>query len=160
MPYRDTKQILLEEGVIKRCPIDYKAISNLLQRAHVDLKTARRNIKADEECAYTYAYNGMLRTGLALMFSEGFRPDIKNKHQNIIRFASCILGKEFKALINNYDRMRRSRNRFIYEPDIPCSLKEAKDAIKTAEKFVAKISGLIREKHPQKEFSFERKREE
>jgi len=154
MRSKDTKASLLKEGAAKRCPADYKAVDNLLKRAHVDLKTARRNIRDDEECAYTFAYNGMLRAGLALMFSEGFRPDIKNKHQNIVRFASCILGKEYKNLINDYDRMRRKRNRFIYEPDVPCSMKEAEDALKTADEFVRNIAKLIRKKHPQKEFSF------
>ena len=50
--------------------------------------------------------------------------------------------------------MRKKRNRFIYEPDIPCSIKEAKDAIKTAEIFVNKISKLLIEKNSQKEFQF------
>jgi hypothetical protein len=44
----------------------------------MDLRTAKRNIDDDEECAYNYAYNAMLRSGLALMFSEGFRPEIKD----------------------------------------------------------------------------------
>jgi len=50
--------------------------------------------------------------------------------------------------------MRRKRHRFIYEPDIPCSRKEAEEAIKTAQEFVNKILQLIKEKNPQKEFKF------
>ena len=57
-----------------------------------------------------------------------------------------------EGVINNYDFMRRKRNRFIYEPDIPCSKKEAEDAIKTAQEFVEIISKHIRSKYPQKEF--------
>jgi len=68
-----------------------------------------------------------------------------------VRFASSVLGDEFRKLINDYDFMRKKRNRFIYEPEIPCSMKEAKDAIKTAKEFVDKISILIREKR-QKNF--------
>lgn len=154
MIYRDSKENLLKEGVIKKCPVDYKAIANLIQRAHIDLKTAKRNMDDDQECAYNYAYNAMLRSGLALMFSGGFRPEIKDKHLTIVRFASSVLGHEFRILINNYDFMRKKRNRFIYEPDIPCSMKEAKDAIKTAKEFVDKMSKLIREKNPQKEIKF------
>jgi uncharacterized protein (UPF0332 family) len=96
----------------------------------------------------------MLRSGLALMFSEGFRPEIKDKHLTVVRFASSILGDKFKRLINDYDFMRKKRNRFIYEPDIPCSIKEAEDAMKTAKEFVDKISKLIKKKNPQKEFKF------
>jgi len=154
MTYRESKENLLKEGLIKKCPIDFKAVANLLKRAHKDLKTARRNLNIDEECAFNYAYNGILRSALALMFSEGYRPDIKDKHLTIVRFVSAVLGDEFKRLINDYDFMRKKRNRFIYEPDIPCSAKEAKDAIKTAEIFVNKIAGVIKPKMPQKEFSF------
>ena len=151
MIYKDSKENLLREGLIKKCPVDWKAVKNLIKRAYIDLKTAKRNIDDDEECAYTYAYNAMLRSGLALMFSGGFRPEIKNKHLTVVRFASSVLGDEFRKLINDYDFMRKKRNRFIYEPEIPCSMKEAKDAIKTAKEFVDKISILIREKR-QKNF--------
>ncbi len=151
---KESKTSLLRQGLIKKCPVDYKAISNLINRAYMDIKTARRNIKDDEECAYNYAYNAMLRSGLALMFSEGFRPEIKDKHLTVVRFASSILGDKFKRLINDYDFMRKKRNRFIYEPDMPCSIKEAEDAMKTAEEFVDKISKLIKKKNPQKEFKF------
>lgn len=156
MIYKESKENLLKESLIKKCAVDYRAISNLLKRASKDLKTAKRNLGEDDECAFNYAYNAMLRSGLALMFSEGFRPDIKDKHLTVVRFVSSILGNEFKILINDYDFMRKKRNRFIYEPDIPCSMKEAKDALKTAEEFVDKISKLIREKLPQKEFNFKK----
>lgn len=154
MNYKESKEVLLRDGLIKRCPLDYKAILNLLKRAYVDLKTAKRNLGQDEECAFNYAYNAMLRSGLALMFAEEFRPDIKDKHLTVVKFVSLVLGDDFKRLINDYDFMRRKRNRFIYEPEIPCSIKEAKDALKTAEEFVNKIAELIRKKLPQKEFNF------
>lgn len=154
MIYKETKEKLLKEGLIKRCPVDFKAITSLLKRANLDLKTARRNLETDEECTFNYAYNGMLRSGLALMFSEGFRPEIKDKHLTIVRFASAILGHEFKRIINDYNFMRRKRNRFIYEPDIPCSIKEAEDAIKTAEEFVRKILSRIKGKMPQTQLDF------
>lgn len=154
MLYKDSKENLFKDGLIKKCPLDCKAILNLLKRAYVDLKTAKRNLIQDEECAFNYAYNAMLRSGLALMFSEGFRPDIKDKHSTVVRFVGLSLGDSFKKPINDYDFMRKKRNRFIYEPEIPCSIKEARDALKTAEEFVGKISDLIRAKLPQKEFNF------
>jgi len=154
MIYKDSKEYLLKQGLIKKCPIDKKAIKDLVKRAYVDLKTAKRNLDDDEECAYNYAYNAMLRSGLALMFSEGFRPEIRDKHLTTVKFASSILGKKFRRVINNYDFMRRKRHRFIYEPDIPCSRVEAKDAINTAKQFVNIINELIREKIPQIEFDF------
>lgn len=154
MTYKKVREELLKEGRIKKCSIDYRATTNLIRRAYVDLKTAKRNLDEDEECAYNYAYNAILRSGMALMSSEGFRPDIKDKHLTIVKFTSAVLGYEFKNLITNYDFMRRKRHRFIYEPDIPCSKKEAKDALHTAEKFLDAIHKIIKKKNPQMEFDF------
>jgi len=47
--------------------------------------------------------------------------------------------------------MRKKRHQFIYEPDIPCTLKEAEDVIKIAEEFFKKIAAIIRKKKPQQE---------
>ena len=55
MIYKNSKQILIKEGLIKKCPVDWRAINNLIKRAYRDLETAKRNINDDEECAYTYA---------------------------------------------------------------------------------------------------------
>ena len=74
MTYNKTKEHMLKQGSIKKCPSDFKVIQNLIKRAHIDLKTARRNFKTDTECAYNYAYNAMLHLGLALMFSEKVKP--------------------------------------------------------------------------------------
>jgi len=149
MSSRRYEKYLEKEGLIKRCPVDYKAIAKLLTRARIDVRTAKRNLRQDPECAYSYAYNAMLRTGLGLMFSKGFRPDIKGKHLTIVKFAGSILGDEFGKLVNDYDFMRRKRHRFIYEPGIPCSLKEATHSITVAEEFVAKVSSLIKTKAPE-----------
>jgi len=154
MIYKESKEDLLREGLIKKCPVDWKAINNLMKRAYADLETAQRNLEDDPECAYNYAYNGMLRSGLALMSSEGLRPEIKDKHLTIVKFASSILGDRFRKVINDYDFMRRKRHRFIYEADIPCSGTEAENAIKTAKTFVEMINQLIKKKRPQKELDF------
>jgi len=71
MIYKDSKEFLLKEGLIRKCPVNSKAINNTLKRARTDLKTARRNLELHEECAYNYAYNALLRSGLALMSSWG-----------------------------------------------------------------------------------------
>lgn len=154
MLYKHSKEHLLKQGLIKKCPIDYESIKNLIKRAIIDLKTAKRNLPEDEECAYNYAYNAMLRSGLALMFSEGFRPEIKDKHLTIVQFANAELGKSCKDTIEYYDYMRKKRHKFIYEPKFPCSKKEAKDAIEAAENFVNKISKILRKNSFQKEFDF------
>jgi uncharacterized protein (UPF0332 family) len=134
--------------------VDWRAINNLMKRAHPDLETAQRNLDDDPECSYNYAYNGMLRSGLALMLSEGLRPEIKDRHLTIVKFASLKFGDRFRKVINDYDFMGRKRHRFIYDPDIPCSATEAQNAIKTAKSFVEIVSQLIKTRKPQKEFDF------
>jgi uncharacterized protein (UPF0332 family) len=154
MIYKESKENLLKQGLMKKGSVDWRAINNLMKRAYTDLRTAKRNIDEDEECAYNYAYNAMLRSGLALMFSQGFRPEIKDKHLTVVKFVRSLLGSKFKKVINDYDFMRRKRHRFIYEPDIPCSRKEAEDALKTAKEFVDMIGKLLKEGNPQREFDF------
>ena len=56
MIYRPSEDRLERQGLIKKCPIDRKAIESLLGRAEIDLKTARRNLEDDPECAHTFAY--------------------------------------------------------------------------------------------------------
>lgn len=154
MIYKESKEQLVKEGLIKKCPIDCKSISNLMRRAFTDLETAERNLLQDDECAYTYAYTAMLRSGLALMLSHGFRPEIKDKHLTVVRFVSSIIGKKYGKLINNFDLMRRKRHRFIYEPDIPCSRKEAQDALTIARKLVIVIYDSLQQKSPQLKLDF------
>jgi uncharacterized protein (UPF0332 family) len=141
---KESIKSLQDQGLIKSCPKDKKAIEGLLKRARIDIKTAKRNLKIDPECAYNYSYNAMMRCGLALMLNEGFRPDITNKHLTIVKFAYALMDNTFKKIINDYDFMRRKRHRFLYEPAIPCSLKEAQDALHTAEAFLELASKLIK----------------
>lgn len=155
MIYKVSLEGLLNKGLIKKCSVDWKTINNLIGRAYTDLSTAERNISDDEECAYNYAYNAMLRSGLALMLSLGYRPEIKDKHLTVVKFTSQVLRKKFKRVINDYDFMRRKRHRFIYEPDMPCSRKEAQDALKTAKKFVDIISKYIENNNPQVTLNFQ-----
>jgi uncharacterized protein (UPF0332 family) len=151
MIYKETEDSLLKQGLIKPNPVDWKVIGNLIRRARIDLETAERNLDDDPECAYTFAYNAMLRSGLALMSSRGFRPEIKDKHLTIVKYTGAIVGKKYEDVMNDYDFMRRKRNNFIYEPDIPCSLTEAKNALVTARKFILLIDGLIKRHKPQGE---------
>jgi len=155
MIYNDTIESLLKEALIKSCPVDDKAVLNLIKRACKDIRTAQRNLSEDEDCAYSYAYNSMLRSGLALMFAEGFRPEIKDKHLTVVRFADLVFGVKLKRVINNYDCMRRKRHRLVYEPDIPCSREEARSAIRAAQEFVRAVCAHIRKKNPQLELHFD-----
>jgi hypothetical protein len=51
----------------------------------------------------------------------------------IYKVAVEDLLKEGRRVLNDYDFMRRKRHLLVYEADVPCSKKEAAEAIKTAE---------------------------
>ncbi|MCK4529147.1 HEPN domain-containing protein [candidate division WOR-3 bacterium] len=154
MKFNESISDLLKQNLIKKSRVDYKAIVEFINRAGKDLETAERNLGIDDDCAYTYAYNAMLHSGIALMNSFGYRPEIKNKHLTVIRFAGTILEENLDYLLKMYNNMRKKRHRFIYEPFTPCTKKEAQDAIKSAKEFVKEVSRFIKDNNPEEKLYF------
>ena len=149
MSYEQTIKIFLNQGLIKKQKIDFSHIEALLFRAKKDIVAAKANLKIDEEVSYHYAYLAMLRCGRAIVFLKGFRSVDGQQHKTIIELSGEILGVDYKNIIRKFDRMRRKRNQFTYDPLLPVSLTEAKSAIKTAEKFVEDIFKFVQEINPQ-----------
>ncbi len=145
---------LMKRGSIKPCPVDHRAAASLIRRASTDLKTAERNLDVDPECAFTYSYTAMMRSGLALMFSRGYRPVAVNKHQTIVQFVSASMGPKDERIFSAFDLLRNKRNKFIYEPDLPCSYTEAKEALEIAGLFVEVLAGAINSKNGQGRLGF------
>ena len=141
---KPSKQDLLRQGLIRQSPVDRRAVENLLGRAEIDLRTAKRNLDEDPECTHTYAYRAMLRSGQTLMMNEGYRPDIKNKHKTVVQFASVTFDDRHQDLVDDFDQIRRKRHALFYEPDIPCSRIEAEHALKTAVNFVKAVRTVVR----------------
>jgi hypothetical protein len=149
---------LLKRGLIRTCPVDLRTAANLQHRAATDLRTAERNIDDDPECAFTYSYTAMMRSGLALMLSRGYRPAAANKHQTIVQFVSAILGSRSEAVCGSFDLLRNKRNKFIYEPDLPCSRAEAKGALEAAGPFVQAMNEIIDDATGQGRLGFGKKK--
>ncbi|KPJ70148.1 hypothetical protein AMJ44_00695 [candidate division WOR-1 bacterium DG_54_3] len=141
---------LENRGLIRKTKIDFKQIYDFLSRSRQDLQTSKSNLTMDEAWSYTIAYHAMLRAGRSLMMSFGYRPLGKDQHATVVRFTSIVLGKEFKELIHKFDRMRRKRHDFIYEPNRPIPRQEAEQAIADAEEFVKQICLVVKNKDPQK----------
>jgi uncharacterized protein (UPF0332 family) len=121
----------------------------LIKRARKDLVAAEANLAIDEEVTYNYAYLAMLRTGRALMFAEGYRPIDGAQHKTVIDFAGAILGDDYKKMVRRFDKMRQKRNQFTYEPDIPISLTEAREALNLATEWVEQIQDVLKRINPQ-----------
>jgi len=154
MNYEKKIEDFLNRGLIKEQEKNFKQIEKLILRAYKDLEVAKINLKIDEEVAYNYAYLSMLRCGRALLFLKGFRPTDGQQHKTVIEIVGLILGEEFKDIIEKFDRMRRKRNQFTYDPFLPISKEEAENALNTAKNFVKIISEFVKKENPQQEFNF------
>ena len=154
MSYEERIKILLNQGLIKKQKIDYSHIEALLFRAKKDLFVAKSTLEIDEEATYNYAYLAMLRCGRAIVFLKWYRSTDGQQHKTIIEFSGEILGKGFKNLIKKFDRMRRKRNQFTYDPFLPVSKVEAETALRIAEEFVDKVIERLKKENPQLRLDF------
>jgi len=141
---------LENRGLIRETKINFKQIHDFLSRSKQDLQTSKSNLTIDEAWSYAIAYHSMLRAGRSLMMSFGYRPLGKDQHATVVRFTSIVFGNELKELIHKFDRMRRKRHDFIYEPNSPIPRQEAKQAIADAEELVKQIWLVVKNKDLQK----------
>lgn len=109
-----------------------------------DLATAKKIQGENDDWAYNIAYNAMLQAARGLMFSKGYRPTGESQHVTVIKFAVMTLDKSYKDLLDIMDMMRRKRNKNIYDTAGLVSMTEVREAIKTAEEFVKKLSVLLK----------------
>jgi len=91
------------QGLIEKASFSTKQITSNLNRAQRDLRTAKANLRIDEEWAYTIAYHAMLRAGRALMFASGCRPKGRDQHKTVVEFCAEILGIQFQHLITRFN---------------------------------------------------------
>jgi uncharacterized protein (UPF0332 family) len=140
---------LESEGFLKKEKIGIDQIRALLMSAAKNIIASEKNLAIDEEACYTLAYNAMLKTARALVFLQNYRPSDGRQHMTTIEVAGKILGNEFRDLMNMFNMMRKKRNQFTYDPMLPLSLTEAKNALKTANKFHNKVRNFLADKYPQ-----------
>ncbi len=140
---------LEKQGFLKKEDIGLDQVKALLSSSSRNLIASEKNIKIDEEACYSLAYNAMLKIGRALVFLQGYRPSDGKQHLTTIEVAGKILGDEFSTLIDSFDRMRRKRNQFTYDPMFPLSLSEAKKALETATMFNKKVKSYLRKQYSQ-----------
>jgi len=154
MNYEKLFNDFLNRSLIKKQEVNFLQIEKLIQRAQKDLIVAEKTLTIDEEVAYNYAYLAMLRSGRALLFLKGYRPSDGQQHRTVIEIAQVIFGKKFELLIEKFDKMRRKRNQFTYDPFFPVSRTESVKALKTAGDFVSIVSDLIKKESPNQHFNF------
>lgn len=148
-----TYQKIVDKGLLRKEKIGFDQIIKVIKRAHRTLKSAKILIKnGDEEGSFQFAYEAMLLAGRALVFSYGFRPRTIGSHKIVVDFSQEILGKKFEVLTQKFNKMRKKRNYLIYGVGLTVSETETRNAIKTAEEFVGKVTDIIHAKNPQRKF--------
>ena len=132
---------LMQGGYIKKLPISKSKVEGALSLAKRDITTAKSILDENSDWSFSIAYNAMLQSIRALMFSKGYRPTGANQHITVVRFAELFLDEETVII---FDRMRRKRHSTIYDTAGTISKKEAENAVDTAEKLVQNIEDMIR----------------
>ncbi len=154
MTYEQYLEESLSKGLLKKQKMDLKVVKKMLMRSFKELEAAKANLAIDEGIAFTVAYLAMLHAARAFILLKGFRPADGFQHKTAVEFTAYFLGKEFKVIAEQFDRMRRKRNIFTYDVDIPISKTEAINALNTATTFVDLMKELIQKENPQLEFKY------
>lgn len=131
---------LEREGFIKKLPVDARKVRDGLLLAQRDITTAKNILHQDADWAFNIAYNAILQTLRAFMFSKGYRPDGINQHVSVVRFAELYFERDVVII---FDRMRRKRHSSIYDAAGTISSNEAKTAITTAKEIVNDVQKRI-----------------
>lgn len=132
---------LESQGRIKKIPADPKTVRQLMEIADRDLATARRNFQdGDDEWAYNIAYNAMLQAGTSLMNTQGYRPEGREHHYAVELFLDHFLDKKEVEI---FSKMRKQRNKSIYERVGIISHTDTESALERAEVIVMKIKGIV-----------------
>lgn len=137
---------LLSNRKIEAIEEDKALVEKTFRLALRDLETAKRNLEnEDYDWALAIAYNSMLQSGRALMFSKGYRPTGAYKHVGVIEFIHDVFGKDVSdKLIYIFDKLRKKRHRVVYDdPDI-VSEDEAENAINVAGEFVSMVKEILK----------------
>ena len=141
---------LAEKGLLKREPgIKVDQIQGLLDGSRRNLRSANKSLEIDEELCYEAAYKSMFKLARAMVFLQGYRTDDGGQHKTTINVAEKVLGAAFGTLIKKFDKMRRIRNAFDYDPGAPLSRIETVNALKTANEFYDKVIKYLMTKNPQ-----------
>jgi len=133
---------LIKEGRIREFDAEPEEVVQTLGLAERDLKTANSILENDQDWAFNIAYNAILQSVRALMFSKGYRPAGESQHITVVRFAEAVLGNKFSEDIDFFDRMRKKRHQAVYDSAGIISRHEAEEAIKIAEEFVEKVKEM------------------
>ncbi|MBU1487447.1 HEPN domain-containing protein [bacterium] len=120
-------------------------IKQQIDLARRDLGVAKDNLKNESyDWAYAIAYNAILQSARALLFSRGYRPVGENQHKTVIETLKSEL-ENSPDLTDRANRMRKRRHKVVYSFSGMVSETEANEALELADKIVQNIVDLVGE---------------
>lgn len=131
---------LENKGLIEKVSISKMELGDMVDISNRDISTSEYVIAHDVDWALTIAYNSVHQILLAIMYKEGYRPKGEAKHKVVIDFCRIALAAKYKSNIDIIDRMRKKRNKAVYRHIKTVSELEAKEGIRFAKEFVARIT--------------------
>jgi len=135
---------MVRRGWLRRVPPSQERANEALKRAKRDLETARGNLALDWDWAYGIAYDAVLQSTFGLMATRGYRPGRgEGSHKIAVLFATAVLGESADPDPALFKKMRRDRNRLVYEIAGTITERQASKAIEYAERFVGRMERLI-----------------
>lgn len=130
---------LVRDRVIEPTTFEAGEIADLIRVSRRDIATANSLMGTDLDWAFAVAYNGILQTSVAFMASKGYRPRSRNKHFNTFRFMVEALPEEGE-MMRRLQRLRKKRNRTVYEQVGLVGESEARGIIEFAEGYTHMIA--------------------
>ncbi|MFA5100093.1 MAG: hypothetical protein WC547_04320 [Candidatus Omnitrophota bacterium] len=152
--FNDLARKLEREGRLVRQKAGFVQIEVLLREALVDLQEAGKTQPVSSRATYMLAYMAMLKAGRALLLLEGYRPDDGAQHKTVIETTHALLGRQYAAIVNHFEIMRRKRNEMTYEAGVMLSKAETDKAFADAVSLVKHILEMVKKNNPQMELKF------
>ncbi len=136
---------LLNKGLVEKFQSDSTQVTNEMKIANKDLISAKKMLTIQEwGWAHNAAYNAMLQTGRALMFSKGYRPKSSEHHMAVISFTEAVYSTKFPSeILQAFDRARSRRNESMYDRVDSISENQGKNLVDKAEVFVNRAREIL-----------------
>lgn len=94
-------------------------------------------------------YKSIFHSANALLRLQGFRPGDRRQHAGVLEAVRRTLGKKAESLLNQYDRLRRVRNKFEYQALFSLSSAELRTTLRQSKELVNLIMDKMQKDHPQ-----------
>jgi uncharacterized protein (UPF0332 family) len=143
-------ETFINEGKLKKEPVQLVYVEGLLREAVVDLDEAQKTQEiAAHRATFFLSYQAMLRAGRALLLLHGLRPASSSQHQTIVDVVSHFLGKVCPTVVQHVEITQHKEHVLVGRSENLLTELEAHDAFHYAMLLVREIVKVIKQRDPQ-----------